>query len=179
LDSLTADKFCSAAHLCSSSSSVILVSAKDGEECATCVQRLQPRKDAATQVIDRLSAYFTDLCKKTETVQCQEFVSEVMTEARSFINDFHVQDTCKAMGFCGPNATYDVDNYEHAFVEEIGKEVCSMLGPFDELCQQVVQGNSKQVQTVSLNATSIHEFFTRCEKETPEENATAGKCCFT
>jgi hypothetical protein len=78
-----------------------------------------------------------------------------------------------AMGLCGRNATYDVDDYEHAFVEEMTKEVCSTLGPFDALCQQVVQGNSKQLKTVTIDTTNINDLFTNCEEQVNEENAVA------
>jgi hypothetical protein len=173
LHSLKHDELCSAVHHCPLLSSPVLVSINGHGECAICIQRLQPRKDAAIQAVNRLSDYFTDLCSKLDMPQCQQFVSEMVTESRSFINEFDVQGTCLAMGFCEQNAAHDIDEYEHAFVEEIGKEVCSMLGPFEALCQQVIQGNSKQAQTVSLNVTNFLDPFLRCEEEGDEENAVA------
>jgi hypothetical protein len=175
---LKPDEFCSAIRLCSSSSSAVIFPNNGGGECTTCIQHLQPRKDAAIQAINRLSVYFTERCADWGIPQCQQFVSEVLTEFSSFINEFDVQGTCQTMGFCGQNAAHDIDDYEHAFVDEIGKNVCSTLGPFETLCQQVVQGNSNQVQTISLSATSIDDFFQDCDEKTDEENtvaATTGK----
>lgn len=79
------------------------------------------------------------------------------------------------MGFCEQNAAHNIDDYEHAFVEEITKQVCSTLGPFETLCQQVVQGDSKQVQTINLNNINIDDFFATCEAEEKKdgENAVA------
>jgi hypothetical protein len=170
LQSLKPDSFCSTVHLCASSSLTVLSPVNDGGECVTCVQRLQPRKDAATQAVNRLSVYFTELCAKSSIPQCQQMVAEVATAARLFIDEFDVQETCLAMGFCGQNAAHDIDDYEHAFVEEIGNQVCSTMGPFATLCQLVVQGDSKQVQIVSLNATNIDDFFRDCEEKVDGEN---------
>ena len=103
LHSLKPDRFCSEVRHCSSSSPDTLHPVNNREECVTCVQRLQPRKDAATRVVDQLSAYFTDHCAKVNIPQCQQFVSEMVTEARSFISEFDVEGTCLAMGFCGQN----------------------------------------------------------------------------
>jgi hypothetical protein len=170
---LKQDEFCSKAHLCSVPSSLALVRINGGEKCAKCVQRLQPRKDAATQAVNRLSVYFTDLCPKLDMPQCSQFVSDVVTEALLFINEFDVQGTCMAMGFCEQNAAHDIDEYEHAFIEEIGKEVCSTLGPFEALCQQVIRGDSKQIQTVSLDVTNVQDVLLRCDEKTDEGNAVA------
>ena len=54
---------------------------------------------------------------------------------------------------------HNIDDYEHAFIDEIGTNVCPMLGPFEALCQQVVHGDGKQVQAVSLNATKCSRFL--------------------
>jgi len=170
---LKPDGFCSAARLCSFSSSAVIFPNNGGGECTTCIPHRQPRKDAAIQAINRLSVYFTDRCAEWRIPECQQFFSEVLTEVSSFINEFDVQDTCLTMGFCGQNAAHDVDDYEHAFVDDIGKNVCPTLGPFETLCQQVVQGNSNEVQTVSLTATDVENFFLNCDEKTDEENAVA------
>jgi hypothetical protein len=161
LHSLKPDGFCSEVHRCSFNSE---------EKCTACAQRLQPRKDAALEAVNRFVIYFTDLCTKSDNPQCQQFIFDVITEARSFINEFDVQGTCLSMGFCGQNATHDIEDYEHAF-SEIGKEMCSLVAPFETLCQQVVQGNIKQVQTLSLIGTNIEDFFMQCEDKTDEQSA--------
>ncbi len=84
------------------------------------------------------------------------------------------------MGFCEQNAVHDIDNYERAFVEEIGKQVCPTLGQFETLCQQVVQGDSKQVQAISPDDISIDDFLQPCEEKADEKNGVAvmiGRCC--
>ena len=173
LQSLKVDEFCSAVHVCSSSLSIAPLSVNDNGKCATCIQRIQPRKNAALQAVNRLLVHFTDLCTKADIPHCQEFVSEVIDEARMFVNEFDIEETCLAMGFCEQNAAHDIDDYEHAFVDEIGKQMCSTLGPFEALCQKVVQGDSKQVQTISLNATNIDDLFLQCEEDAV--SATPGK----
>ncbi|CAF1264556.1 unnamed protein product [Adineta steineri] len=171
LNSLIPNQVCTAMHQCFSSPPIILIPANVTGDCTVCVKFLQPRKDAALQAIDRLSTYFTDLYIKLNMPQYQQLVSEITTEARLFINEFNVQDTCMIMGLCEPNAIQNVNDYEQAFVQEIGKKLCSTLGPFDALCQQIVEGNVKQVQMISINATSIGEFFTDFEEKTDGDNA--------
>lgn len=177
LNQLKPDAFCSAIHICSLSSSVVLSFSNSGEDCAICTQHLQPRKDAAIQAVKRLSDYFTDRCAEWDMPDCQQFFSEVLVEVSSYINEFDVKSTCLTMGFCGQNAAHDIGDYENAFVDEISKNVCSTLGPFETLCQQVVQGNSKQVQTVSINAIDINDFFQPCDEENAVA-ATTGECSF-
>ena len=151
------DEFCSKAGLCS-------VNNID-ESCATCVQYLQQRKDAAALAAKRVSAYFTDRCTEWNIPDCQQFFSEVLIEVTSYINELDVQGTCQTMGFCGKNAVKDVEDYERAFVDDISKNICPTLGPFEALCQQVVQGNSKLVQTITINPISVNDFLQSCDEE--------------
>lgn len=43
------------------------------------------------------------------------------------------------------------DAYEKQMEDEIEKNICSTLGPFQSLCKQVIRGNRKQIQTVKIN----------------------------
>ena len=45
----------------------------------------------------------------------------------------------------------DFDKYEKYLEDEIDKNVCSTLGPFETLCKQMIRGNRKQIQTVKIN----------------------------
>lgn len=62
------------------------------------------------------------------------------------------QQICNSIGFCSTNENeMDFDVYEKYLEDEIDKNICSTLGPFESLCKQVIQGNRKQIQTVKIN----------------------------
>ena len=43
------------------------------------------------------------------------------------------------------------ETYEQVLVDELDKNICSTLGPFETLCKQVIRGNRKQIETVKIN----------------------------
>ncbi|UJR19941.1 hypothetical protein I4U23_023073 [Adineta vaga] len=170
LHSMKADEFCAVNHHCSSNME---------EKCTACVQRFQPRKDAARKVIDRLTSYLPSLCTKSNVTQCLQFVAGVTADIRFLMDEFDVKNTCQTMGFCEQNAAYHLDDYDQAYINIMNKEICPMLGPFQKLCQQIVQGDSIKMETISFSTASIQDFFARCEdngNETNTKTVTIDQC---
>ncbi|CAF1425323.1 unnamed protein product [Adineta ricciae] len=159
LHTLKADKICAVKHHCTMNVN---------DKCAACVQRFQPRKDTAKKLVDHFASYLPTLCTKAAASQCLQFVSEVTAELRSFIDDFDVQNACLAMGFCDGNTAQDLDTYERAYVEVMKNDVCSMLEPYEKLCEKVIQGDNLDTEEISFIAKSMEEFSLRCESS-PDE----------
>jgi hypothetical protein len=163
LQTLKSAEFCTEVRLCAVNI--------DGQ-CQSCVQRFQSRKDAAMNAIDRL------LASQANIFPNQQFLSEILNEVRTSINEFDLEETCSAMGLCGDNAIENINNYEAVFVEEISNGICSMLSPLDTLCQQIIQGHSTNIQTINLNSNDLYESFNRCEMDENEkrnQTETTGK----
>jgi hypothetical protein len=146
LDKINSEQFCQTIHLCSS---ISLTSA-----CSTCVERLQVRKDGVLQAIDRLAGYFNDLCQRYAEKQCQLYVKHIHDTIQKSIEEFDAKETCNVIGFCtadGSENEMDFDQYEEYLGDEIEKNICSTLGPFEILCKEVIQGDTKQIQALKMN----------------------------
>jgi hypothetical protein len=150
LDSIDANQFCQTLHLCSTTSVIVI----DTDKCSTCVERLQSRKEGILQAVNRLAAYFDDLCQRFANKQCQVFVKQIQTSFEESIGNFDPKQVCTVIGFCSTmkdTNQMDFDAYEKYLENEIDKNVCSTLGPFESLCKQVIRGNRKQIQTTKIN----------------------------
>ncbi len=124
------------------------------DKCSVCVERLQSRKEGVLQAIIRVAAYFDDICQRFNNKQCQVFVKQIQNSFEESVRNFDPKQTCISIGFCSTTKAaneFDFDAYEKFLVNEIEKNVCSTLGPFESLCKQVIQGNRKQIQTVKIN----------------------------
>ena len=128
-------------HLCS-------VSLTD--TCSKCIENLQLKKDGMLQAIDRLAGYFNDLCQEYSDKECQAYVKETKNSIQKSIEEFNPQQTCNSIGFCSTDES-DFDQYKQSIDDEIEKSICSTLGPFETLCKLVVQGDTKQIQTLKIN----------------------------
>ena len=149
IDSIDANQFCQNLHLCTTTTTVI-----ETDKCTTCTQRLQSKKEVILQAVDRLAAYFDDLCQRFANNQCQTFVKQLQTSIETSIRNIDPKQICTVFGFCSGGKyaqQMDFDIYEKYLEDELDKNVCSTLGPFESLCKQVIRGNRKQVQTVKIN----------------------------
>lgn len=115
---------------------------------------MQSKKEGILQAVNRLATYFDDLCQRFGNKQCQVFIEQIKTSMENSIGTFDPKKTCTLIGFCstanGENQM-DFDAYEKYLEDEIDKNVCTTLGPFESLCKQVIRGNRKQIQTVKIN----------------------------
>ena len=149
VSSIDGDQMCQSLRLCSSSSSALT-----SNQCSTCVERLQTRKEGARLAVDRVALYFDDLCQRFAPKQCQTFVQQIKQSAEQAIDRFDPKETCKRIGFCaatGVTEPMDFGVFEKHMEDELDENVCSTLGPFQTLCKQVIRGNRKQIQTVKIN----------------------------
>jgi hypothetical protein len=125
------------------------------DKCSICVERLQARKDGILQAIDRIASYFDDICQRSDNKQCQVFVKQIQDSLEESVTNFDPKQTCTLIGFCSITIQneneIDFDIYEKYLENEMDKNLCSNLGPFENLCKQVIQGNRKQIQTVKIN----------------------------
>lgn len=101
-----------------------------------------------------MAAYFDDICQRFELKPCQVFVQQLQQSVEKMLNAVDPRETCRQIGFCSTaveasQATFE--QYEKYLVDEVEKEICSTLGPFESLCQQMLRGNSEQIQTVKIN----------------------------
>ncbi|CAF3355329.1 unnamed protein product [Rotaria socialis] len=145
VDGINPEQFCQNIHLCSVSSV---------GKCSTCVERLQLRKDAISQASDRLTGHFRDLCQQNADKQCQLYVQQVHDLVQLSLEEFDLTETCTAMGFCTTeNSEKDLgfDQYEKNVENEIVKNICSTLGPFETLCKSIIHGDTKQIQELKIN----------------------------
>jgi hypothetical protein len=141
LDKIDPEEFCQTIHLCSVSLT---------NTCSTCIESLQLRKDGFLQAIDRLAGYFNDLCQQHAKKQCQIYVNQLHDSIQKSIEEFNPKETCNSIGFCS-NDEADFDQYGKYLVDEIEKNICSTLGPFEILCKHVIKGDTKQIQTLKMN----------------------------
>ena len=160
INNIDAQQFCQNIRLCATAHSVI-----QGDKCATCVDRLQQRKDGILRGIDRVASYFDDLCHRFAGEQCQVFVKQIQNSFEQSVRDFDPKQTCTAIGFCGANTAMDFGKFEKYLEEEFDKNVCSTLGPFESLCKQMIRGNRKQVETIKINY-NIKDLMQIGEKKT-------------
>jgi hypothetical protein len=119
-----------------------------------CVERLQTRKDGILRAMDRVASYFDDVCQRFGVKQCQVFVKQIQESVEQSVKNFDPKQTCTMIGFCSTivdNNQMDFETYEKFLVDEVDKNICSTLGPFESLCKQVIRGNTKQIQTVKMN----------------------------
>ncbi|CAF0969540.1 unnamed protein product [Rotaria sordida] len=146
LNNINPEQFCQSIHLCSISLN---------NKCSTCIERLQLRKDGILQAIDRLTGYFRDLCQKhAETKQCQIYIQQIHDLIQISFEEFDPKETCNLIGFCTTDGTenkMNFDKYEKDLVDEIDKNICSTLGPFEILCKSVIHGDTKQIQKLKIN----------------------------
>ncbi len=150
IDTIDPTQFCQTAHLCSTTSVIVI----DTDTCSTCVERLQSKKEAILQGVNRLAVYFDDLCQRYANKQCQAWIKQIQTSVEESIENMDPKKICTLVGFCSTtkDATQmDFDAYEKYLENEIDKNICSTLGPFESLCKQVIRGNRKQIQTVKIN----------------------------
>ncbi|UJR22649.1 hypothetical protein I4U23_025689 [Adineta vaga] len=160
-----AKQICQTTHLCST----VLVT----DTCSSCINRLQLRKDAALQAIDRLAGYFNDLCQHYAQKECQAYVKEVHDFIQKSIEKFDPKETCTTIGFCGSNDNAEemkFDEYELSIENDIEQNICSKLGPFETLCKSVVQGDTEQIQTLKMNY-DIKDLIEISNDETTHESS--------
>ena len=102
-----------------------------------------------------LDLYFDDVCQRFAGKQCQVFVKQIQDSVKQSVENFNPKQTCTLIGFCSTTTNVendvDFDRYEKYLEDEIDKNICSTLGPFESLCKQVIRGNTKQIQTVKMN----------------------------
>jgi hypothetical protein len=127
---------------------------KDTERCSTCVDRLTSRRESLLRGVTRVTAYFDDICQRFELKPCQMFVQQLQQSVEKMINAVDPRETCRQIGFCSTvvepsQATFE--QFETYLVDEVEKEICATLGPFESLCKQILRGNSEQIQTVKIN----------------------------
>jgi hypothetical protein len=106
------------------------------------------------QAVDRVTGYFNDLCQRFAGKQCQIVVRQIHDSIQQSIKDFDPKQTCTAIGFCSTNGIEnetDFDKYEKQLEDDIEKNICSTLGPFETLCKLIVHGNTEEIQTLKLN----------------------------
>jgi hypothetical protein len=145
INEIDPEKFCQSLHLCS----LALI-----DTCSTCIQRLDVRKDGFLQGIDRLSGYFNDLCQKYSGKKCQKYVNKLKDLYQQSIKEFDTKQICSSIGFCeiyGNENEIDLNEYENYLEDQIEKNICSILGPFEILCQNIIKGNTKQIQELKMN----------------------------
>ncbi len=148
IDTIDPNQFCQTLHLCTTTAII------ETDACSTCVDRLQSKKEGIVQAVDRLAAYFDDLCQRFANKQCQTFIKQIQTSVETSLQNVDPKQMCTLFGFCstGNDAhQMNFDAYEKYLEDELDKNVCSTLGPFESLCKQVIRGNRKQVQTVKIN----------------------------
>ena len=171
IDQIDAQQFCQNIHLCSIQSN---------EPCGTCVERLDGRKDAFVQAIDRLAGYFNDLCQKhADDKSCQTYVQEMKKFIQRSISYFDSNEACTSMGFCGADSTtttMDIDQYLQSVEDDIQENICSTLGPFEALCQAVVQGDTEQIQTLEMNY-DLKTIMELGEESNEPECSERCRCC--
>ncbi len=147
LNNIDPTQFCQNIHLCSTSLIIIRT-----DKCSICVERLQLRKEGILQGITRVASYFDDICQRFVGKQCQIFVKQIQNSFEESVKNFDPKETCTAIGFCSIKPTeMDFIQYEKYLEDEIDKNVCSTLGPFETLCKQIIHGNRKQIQTAKIN----------------------------
>jgi hypothetical protein len=81
-------------------------------------------------------------------------VKQIQTSFEESVKNFDPKQTCTIIGFCSTNAKQDeidFDTFEKYLEDEIDKNICSTLGPFESLCKQVIRGNRKQIETIHIN----------------------------
>ena len=118
------------------------------------MERLQSRKEGVLQAVNRLAAYFNDLCERFSNKQCQVFIEQLQSSFQASIGSFDPKQACTSIGFCSTTedeSRMNFDTYEKYLEEEIEKNVCTTLGPFQSLCKQLIGGNRKQIQTAKIN----------------------------
>ncbi|CAF1319414.1 unnamed protein product [Adineta ricciae] len=146
VDKIDPEQFCQSIRLCSAVTATNV--------CSTCINRLQLRKDAASQAVDRLAGYFNDQCQRFAQKQCQIYVKEVHDSIQKSIEEFDPKATCTVIGFCesmGNELEMNFVERELSLQADIEQNICSKLGPFETLCKSVIQGDSKQIQALKLD----------------------------
>lgn len=165
LKQIDPEQVCRNLHLCS-----IAVT----DTCGICIQRFDERKDGILQAIDRLAGYFTDLCQKYGEKQCQIYVKEIKDSIVQSIEDFNSNDVCNSIGFCSIDIKMNFDDYEKYLENEIKTNICSTLGPFEVLCEDVIHGNTEDIQSLKMNY-DIEDLMKIGEELTDNSNIT-DKC---
>ncbi|CAF3821446.1 unnamed protein product, partial [Rotaria sordida] len=149
INNINADQFCQSIHLCSTSLIVIQT-----DQCSKCVESLQLRKDSILHALDRIVSYFDDICQRFAGKQCQIFIKQIQDSFEKSIKNFDPKQTCHLIGFCSETNVkqeIDFDKYEKYLEDDIDKNICSILGPFETLCKQTIRANRKQIETVKIN----------------------------
>jgi len=147
LNNFNIEQFCQNVRLCSTSNVIMI----DSDQCSTCIQRLDNRRNSLSQTVNRLADYFTEICRQFAPKQCQVFVQQIQTSIQQSIDDFDVNKTCHTIGFCSIDSEMKFDVYEKQLIANLEKNFCEYLGPFQSLCKQTLQGNRKQIQTAKIN----------------------------
>ena len=160
VDSIDPTQFCQNIRLCASSHRMT-----GTDKCTTCVERLQQRKDSILRGIDRVANYFDDLCQRFAGQQCQVFVKQIQNSFEESVKQFDPKQTCSAIGFCSSTSNMDFEKFEKFLEDELDKNVCSTLGPFETLCKQMIRGNRKQIETTKINY-NIRDLMQIGEKKT-------------
>ncbi|CAF3793085.1 unnamed protein product [Rotaria sp. Silwood1] len=149
INNINADQFCQSLHLCSTSLIIIHT-----DQCSKCLESLQSRKVTLLHALDRIVSYFDDICQRFAGKQCQIFLKQIQDSFQKSIENFDPKQTCHIIGFCSikniPDEI-DFDKYEKYLEDEIDKNICSILGPFETLCKQTIHNNRKQIETVKIN----------------------------
>lgn len=105
-----------------------------------------------SNALDRVVAYFDDICQRFAGKQCQVFLKQIQESFKQSIDEFDAKQACNMIGFCSTtNNQMDFDKYVKFLEDEFDKNVCSSLGPFESLCKQTIRANRKQVETVKIN----------------------------
>ncbi|CAF1001411.1 unnamed protein product [Adineta ricciae] len=160
IDSIDPTQFCQNIRLCASSHRMT-----ETDKCTACVERLQQRKDGILRGIDRVANYFDDLCQRFAGQQCQVFVKQMQNSFEESVRQFDPKQTCSAIGFCSSTSNMDFNKFEKFLEDELDKNVCSTLGPFETLCKQMIRGNRKQIETTKINY-NIRDLMQIGEKKT-------------
>lgn len=155
INSIDADLFCQSVHLCASKSqsqSKIIID--ELNQCTTCINYFDQRKENLEQGVNRLIPYLKDLCQRYSLKQCDDVLQGLQQNILPTVKNLQSKQVCSELGFCSlsaENGAMSFDYYRKAIEDELEEKICSSLGPFESLCQQVLHGNRKQVQTVKIN----------------------------
>ncbi|CAF3582670.1 unnamed protein product [Rotaria socialis] len=149
ITNINSDQFCQSLHLCAKLPIII-----KSDQCSKCVESLQTRKTNILHAMNRVVAYFDDLCQRFAGKQCQVFVKQIQDSFEESIDNFDPKQACNVFGFCSTTNNQnqmDFEKYEKYLEDEFDKNICSTLGPFETLCKQTIRGNRKQIETVKIN----------------------------
>ena len=149
INNIDVNEFCQSIHLCSTSLIVVRT-----DQCSKCVESFQSRKIGVSQGIVRITSYFDDICQSFAGKQCQVFIKQIQQSLEKSIDNVHPREMCRSIGFCSTMNNLkekNFDIYEKYWEDEIEENICSILGPFEMLCRQMVRGQRKLIETVKIN----------------------------